>query len=193
MLSGLSDILNQIVNLFQWWIVIAPWEGAIRVRRGNKIKVLGPGIHMRVPALDRFFVQTMRKRYMNTPTQTVTTLDRQAVTVSGGTAYKISDIGALYNSLSAAEDVIQIETMALVTEYIATRYISDITPDKIQNYVGANLRLERYGLTDVEFCVTDFVVVKTYRIINSNPKDWSSSAALTVDTERRMQGIRVPY
>lgn len=172
MLTGFNEFISQILGLFQWWIVIAPWEAVIRVRRGNRTAVLAPGIHFRIPVLDRFFIQQSKKRYMNTPTQTVTTKDRQAVTVSGGTAYSVVDISVLYNSLSDADDVIQVETLALVAEYIAAHDLADVSPERIQAYVTEHLKLERYGLGDVSFLITDFVCVRTYRIINTNPKDW---------------------
>jgi regulator of protease activity HflC (stomatin/prohibitin superfamily) len=183
MFSGINDLLSQIVNLFQWWVVIAPWERAIRVRRGKKITVLGPGLHLRIPSLDRFFVQATRKRYMNTPTQAVTTLDGKAITISGGTSYTIEDIGALYNILTDAQDVIQVETMARVAEFIATHNMVDVTPESVQQYVNANLNFEHYGLGGIKFLITDFVAVRTYRIIQSNPKDWGDNQALNTNSE----------
>jgi hypothetical protein len=186
MLSGFSDLISQFVSLLQWWVVIAPWEAAIRVRRGKYITVLQPGMHFRIPALDRFFVQGTRKRYMNTPTQTVTTNDGHAVTVSGGTAYSIADIGQLYNTLRDAEDVIQIETLALVAQYVATHSLEESEPSAIQGYVNDHLKLERYGLNETSFLITDFVCVRTYRIINSNPKDWGNGQSLSTQTEQNI-------
>lgn len=192
MFSGFNDLISQILGLLQWWIVIAPWEAAIRVRRGKHISVLQPGMHFRIPALDRFFVQGTRKRYMNTPTQTVTTKDGQALTVSGGTAYSIVDIGILYNTLRDAEDVIQIETLALVAQYVASHTLEESRPEIIQNYVNANLHLDKYGLGETSFLITDFVSVKTYRIINSNPKDYGNQGALNTQAEKTI-GNRGPY
>lgn len=183
MLSGFNDLISQIISFFQWWIVIAPWEQAIRVRRGKHINQLGPGIHLRIPSLDRFFVQSTRKRYMNTPTQAVTTMDGKAITISGGTSYTIEQIGILYNTLSDAEDVIQVETMASVAEFIATHNMSEVTPESVQQYVNEHLDLHQYGLNGVRFLVTDFVAVKTYRIIQSNPKDWGNQQVLNTNIE----------
>lgn len=189
MFNTLNQIISQALSLFQWWIVIAPWEMAIRVRRGKRITVLGPGMHFRIPVLDRFFVQSTRKRFLNTPTQTVTTLDHQAVTVSGGTAYVIDDIAKLYSTLCDAQDVVQTETLGLVAEYIATRTYGVITPHTVAEYVNQNLNLDRYGLGDVKFVITDYVCVKTYRLITSNPKDWNSSQALNTDNEKRIGSV----
>lgn len=171
MLTGFNELISQVLGMFQWWIVIAPWEMAIRVRRGHKTTVLGPGMHFRIPALDRFFVQRVRKRYMNTPTQTVTSKDRQAITISGGTAYEITDIGKLYNTLSDPEDVIQIETLTLVAGYISAYRLEDLTINDIQTYVTKELDLEIYGLGNTSFLVTDFFCVKTYRLIQGGPKE----------------------
>lgn len=184
MITGFNEIVSQLLNLFQWWVVIAPWEMAIRVRHGSKTSVLGPGIHFRIPALDRFFVQRINMRYMNTPTQTVTTLDGKAITISGATGYSIKDIGVLYNTLSDAQDVVEMETLALVAQYVAANRIEDVIPDKIAVYVNQHLNLDRYGLGDVCFKITDFAVVKTYRIINANPKDYSHGSTLNTQAER---------
>lgn len=185
-MSGFNQFVSQLLTWFQWWVVIAPWEMAIRVRHGNKIYVLSPGVHLRIPGLDRFFIQRIRKRYMTTPTQTVTTLDKQAITVSGGTAYNIADIGKLYNTLSDAEDVIQIETLACIAQYISSRNLIDITLSGLQDYVTQCLKLDQYGLGDISFCITDFVCVKTYRLIQASPKDWSSGQSLNTQLEKIM-------
>lgn len=187
MLTGLNQTISQILSLFQWWIVIAPWEMAIRVRRGNRIAVLNPGIHFRIPVFDRFFVQRTKKRYINTPTQAVTTSDGKAITVSGGTAYTIIDIALLYNTLSDPQDVVEIETLSLIAKHIAEHKSDEISPVTIQNYVNQNLNLKQYGLGDTSFLVTDFVCVKTYRLINSNPKDYTySNQALSTAIETKL-------
>ena len=120
---------------------------------------------------------------MNTPTQAVTTVDGKAITISGGTSYTIEDIALLYTMLSDAQDVIQVETMGCVAEFIATHNMVDVTPATVQEYVNANLNLNRYGLGTTQFLVTDFVAVKTYRIIQSSPKDWGQEQSLNTNTE----------
>lgn len=180
----ISELFQNIASVFRWWIVIAPWEQAIRVRHGSKVNLLGPGIHLRIPGLDRFFVQSVRLRYMSTPTQAVMTLDGEAITVSGGTSYSIGDIGVLYNTMQSAEDVIPTETMALVAEYITTHNLKDCKLASIQEFVTGKLSLEKYGLKDISFFVTDLVAVKTFRIINTGPKDWLHAGGLDTNAEK---------
>lgn len=171
----LENIFAGLGNMLKWWVVIAPWEQAIRVRGGKKITTLGPGIRLRIPGLDRFFVQSTRKRYMHTPPQNVTTKDGKALTISGGTSYIVRDIGILYNTLSEAEDVIVTETQALIAAYVTQNSLEECSIGGLQEYVSGRLHLGRYGLGDVNFYVTDFVAVKTFRVITGGPRDSSIS------------------
>lgn len=183
-MQNISAIFDAVFSMFKWWFVIAPWEQAIRVRGGKEPVVLGPGIYFRIPGLDRFFVQSVRRRFMNTPTQAITTRDGKALTVSGGTSYSIQDIGKLYNSLHAADDVIQTETMAIVAKFITANDLIDCTPLKIQESVVSSLNLSRYGLSEVEYFVTDLVCVRTFRIINNGPKDYGGDMLDTINSNK---------
>lgn len=177
-LPTLENIFSGLGNMLRWWIVIAPWEQAIRVRGGKSIKTLGPGIRFRIPGLDRFFIQSTRKRYMHTPPQNVTTKDGRSITISGGTAYIIKDIGMLYDTLNAAEDVIATETQSKIAEYVTERTLEECSIGGLQSYVNEHLNLTKYGLGDVGFFVTDFVAVRTYRIITGGPRDYAYGDSL---------------
>lgn len=145
--------------MLKWWVVIAPWEQGIRVRGGKKITTLGPGIKFRIPGLDRFFIQSTRKRYMHTPTQNVTTKDGKAVTISGGTSHIIKDIGVLYNTLNAPEDVISTETQSQIAAYVTQRTLEECSISGLQVHVNSTPHFEKYGLGGINFYVTDFVAV----------------------------------
>lgn len=186
-MPNISNIFSTIFSLFQWWIVIAPWELGIRVRSGKKGSLLHAGIHFRIPGIDRFFVQGTRKRYANTPTQTITTSDGKTVTTSGGMSYSISDIELLYDTLGDAQDVIEIETMALVQKFISTHKFDEIITEDMERYINSNVGFEKYGLKDCEFKITDFVCVKTYRLINTNPKDYTTSYINTIQEKQITQ------
>lgn len=172
--ENINAFLSRIFDIFKWWIVIAPWEQAIRVRGGRSIKKLDSGIYFRIPGLDRFFVQSIRRRYLTTPTQAVTTLDGKAITISGGIAYSIKDIGVLYDTLQDPVSVIQTETRAIISNYIAANDFGKCNPKDLQEHVNSSIDFRMYGLDSVEFYITDFVAVRTYRIINSGPLDWNS-------------------
>lgn len=185
-MNALTDLLYRFGGLFRWWVVVAPWEEAVRVRLGKHMAVLGPGVHLRIPAADRVFRQSVRRRFSSVPTQAVTTRDRHAVTISGALCYRIADIAKLYDSVHDAEDTIQTEAAALVARYVRDLDLADLQPAALEAAVTASLDLGRYGLADGEFALTDFVAVRTYRLIQSYPKDYRNggdSGALATDRE----------
>lgn len=143
--------------------------------------VLEPGLHLRIPALDRIYRQSIRRRFSTVPTQSVTTADGKALTISGALGYSIADIATLYNSIHNAEDVLQTEAAAAVARYVRDRDIENCLPKEIESAVTKDLDLGRYGLSDVEFSITDFVTVRTYRLIQGQPKDWSYGTPLDTD------------
>ena len=49
-INGISSLFSYISNLLTWWIVLAPWEQAVRVRLGKHITVISAGIHAYVRA-----------------------------------------------------------------------------------------------------------------------------------------------
>lgn len=167
-----AQILTNFANIFRWWVTIAPWEEAIRVRLGKHERTLKPGVYLRIPWVDCVFRQSIRRRFSLCPTQTVSTKDGKAVTVRGGIRYAITDIHLLYNSVHQAQETIETEAQALVAGFVRGHELSDLSPAELESHVSSTIDLSRYGLGDVEFAVTDFVAVKTYRLISGAPRDF---------------------
>lgn len=182
-MSSIRELFRELGGLFRWWVVVAPWEQAVRVRMGKHVCVLDAGVHLRVPFVDRVFRQSVRRRFSSIPTQTVTTRDGRTVTVSGTMGYAIADIGKLYNTLHHAEDTITSEGQGLISRFIARSDFADCLPAAIEVHVTEHLDLKRYGLAGMEFFVTDFAAVRTYRLIQGEPKDWSHGDSLTTNLE----------
>lgn len=181
-MSAMQELFRSLGNAFRWWVVVAPWEQAVRVRMGKHVMVLEAGVYLRIPAIDRVYRQSTRRRFSTIPTQTITTLDGKAVTASGALGYSIRDVGRLYDTLHQAEDTIQTEAAALVARYVASHDLRACSPHAIETFVQENIDLGRYGLGDVEFAITDFVSVKTYRLLMGEPKSWSNDHASTLNT-----------
>lgn len=177
-MEAVRELFRQVGNLFRWWYLVAPWEQSVRVRLGTRVAVLGAGVHVRIPFMDRVFRQSTRRRFLNVCAQTISTSDGKAITVSGALGYEIKDIGKLYNTLHDAQDTLEAECMGAIARFVSSKTISEITPSPIEIHVMETLALERYGLGGIDFFITDFAVVRTYRLIQGQPKEWSHGQAL---------------
>lgn len=161
----LARLFNNVKGWLTWWVIVAPWERALRVRLGKRVVVLDAGIHFRIPGVDRIHIQGIRMRAADLPLQTVTTKDGKAITMAGVLQYAIYDLLKLYNTLQHAEDTIVNLATAIIAQYVATHGLDDCTPAAIQQYVDENIDLSQYGIDQVKCSVVDYAVVKTYRII----------------------------
>lgn len=164
-MEWLQTIFNHFTSLFVWWFVLQPWEQGLRVRCGKRIKKFGGGIHFKIPYLDYIFSQNCRLRISGISPQTVTTLDHKTITLAGALQYRVEDVTPLYMHLHMADETISNMVQAMLTEFIAWRTFDQCSPDKLMDFVSENLDLSMYGLTEVRFILSDFAVVKTYRMI----------------------------
>lgn len=163
------EILNSIAafiqKLFQWWFLVMPWEQAIQVRRGNIVKLREAGIYFRIPFIDNIYVQTTRMRMIDTPMQTVSTLDGHTLTIKATIGYTICDIEKLYNSLYHPEMTLCSMAMGCVGEYIRDKKVEEVSPALIERHTNDTLTQTKFGLRDVQLKITTFAVVKTFRLI----------------------------
>lgn len=163
------EIINQLITfiskLLDWWVVVMPWEQAIFVRGGKKVKVLRAGWYFKIPFVDYVYPQTIRLRMMDVPMQTLSTLDGTTVSIKMAIGYSIGDIFKLYNSLSHPETTLQTSAMGAAAEYITQRAIIAMKPKELEEYVESHLRSKDWGLKDLSVKMTSQVSVKTYRLL----------------------------
>lgn len=167
-MNWVQQITSAIGHIFKWWFVVQPWELSIRVRYGKKIEKFGPGIHIKWPFFDLVYIQNVRTRNSCLQPQTITTIDGKTITLCGTLRYKIEDVLKLHMTLHQPEDTIRQEVEAIITQYIIVNKLIDCTAYNISQYVADNVDLTRYGLADIEFFITDFAFVRTYRLIGGD-------------------------
>ena len=165
-----AQVSSAIKGLFQWWVLLAPWEQALRVRCGKKVAELGGGLHLRIPLLDRFFVQSVRLRITDCPIQTVTTKDGSTITLKAQLGYRIENLKLLYDTLHDAEGTIMNIAQMEIADHVCENTVVDLGITEIVSAAQDGLaeRLAAYGLGDVSVSITDFAIVKTYRLITQD-------------------------
>lgn len=160
-------------GMFQWWIVIAPWEQGIRIRLGKNTKLLEPGIHLKLPVIDVAYSQPIRIRAQHIRPQTLTTKDGKAVSLSAAIQYKIDDLLLLYHSVHSPQDVIEARTQGAIAEYVSQHAMDEIKPSEIERDINRILSIADIGLEFKDTKITCFAVVRTYRLIGGELGSWS--------------------
>jgi regulator of protease activity HflC (stomatin/prohibitin superfamily) len=153
----------------RFWVVIQPWERAVRVRAGKHTATLCPGFHLRIPYLDEVTSYNNRLRVAAVPSQTLSTLDGKAVTVAGLIGFKIVDPLAVLLNLQSPESSCAAYAQTAIAKYIVGRHSKDIRIEDMQEAVMASIVGFGGGGLAYEFAsIVDFAVVRTYRLLQES-------------------------
>jgi len=180
-MNQVQQFLDYILQSVKIFVIVQPWETGIRVRNGTKIKKLNKGIYFKFPYFDSVFIQESRLRIVSLPVQTLTTTDLKTITLNGAIGYAINDVEKLYSSLYHPEITIQNLAMSELTDFIYKNNIQEINPKLIQKSILENLKKLDYGITFEYFKITNFAVVKTFRLIQD--QSWISEG-LNMDKKK---------
>lgn len=165
MANQFQQLFEYIFNVIKIWIIVQPWQTGVRVRCGKTIKKLEKGIYFRIPYFDSVFIQEKRLRITTMPIQTITSSDKKTITVSGAVGYIINDIEKLYQTLYHPETTINNIVLSEVAGFIHSKRSDEIIPSLIEKHVLKKLEESDYGLVFKYFRLTNFAVVRTYRLI----------------------------
>lgn len=185
MTTWLTTIFHAMSQPLKWWVVVAPWEQGIRIRLGKKITVLNPGIHFRIPFLDRVYVQSIRLRISTSGSRTISTLDNKVITINLTVKFAIKDVKLLYNTVANPETTLINHISSLAAEYISQINSVDLSHKSLSEYVTSKLDVSGWGLSDVSVSVIDFAFARTYRLMGN---EYERGHAL--DLEKKNHGMR---
>lgn len=169
-MSVLGEIFSWLNKVLTWWIVVMPWEQAIRIRFGDDVKLLKAGFYFKIPFADIIYCQTTRLRMIQIPLQTVSTKDRQIISITLAGGYHVIDMLQMFNTCQHPEMVVSNIIMSSVSEKVSSLRLEELSPSIIETYVQENINKvgEEYGLGKFEASVIGYAVVRTYRLIMDN-------------------------
>lgn len=165
-----EQIRQLLSQLFQWWVTVTPWQQCVRVRCGKHATLLTAGMHWKLPVLDTIYLQPVRLRAQYIEPQTVTTADGRSISLSVAVHYRIADLLKLYNTIHNQSDTISQTTQGEVAGYVSGFELGSLNKASLELYLTETLhqRIDPFGLEVVEVQVTNFAVVKTYRLISGS-------------------------
>jgi regulator of protease activity HflC (stomatin/prohibitin superfamily) len=163
--SWLSTVLQAMSRPLKWWVVVASWEQGVRVRFGRNPKRLDPGIHFRIPFVDRIYVQSTRTRIVMSGNQSVSTEDGKIYTVGLVVRFRIQNIVELYESLAQPEQILMCDALGRASQYISTTHSEEISPAALQDAVNEGMLEYGCGLEEVQARIIGFCQSRCYRMI----------------------------
>lgn len=164
----IGQLFDFIQRLVVWWIVVAPWENALRIRGGKRVKVLTAGIHLRIPFYDTTYLQAMRLRVVALAPQTVSTKDGHTVTVMVNIGYSISDLKLMYETISQPEMTICNYVTGAIAEAISGTMKDQLSTTLVEEYVAKAVDGSAFGIKFDNVKITGLAIVRTIRLIQDS-------------------------
>lgn len=180
-MNQVKDFIEYILNAIKIWIILMPWEQGLRVRNGKHVTKMTGGIYFRIPYLDSVFIQQVRLRVVSLPIQTLTSKDLKTITLNSAIGYSITDVEKLYKTLFHPELTLANMAMSEIAEFVYKNNVDQLDPSVIENAVLTKLKAEDYGVNVEYFRLTNFAVVRTYRLIQD--QSWVSEG-MTLDVKK---------
>lgn len=180
-MNQVKEFLEYLFNAIKIWIIVQPWEQGIRVRRGKFIKLLNAGMYFRIPYLDSVYIQSSRLRVVSMPIQTLTSKNLSTITLNSALGYSIVNMEVLYKKLYHPEVTLSNMAMSEIADFVYKHNIEDLTPEAIEKAVIDKLNAVSYGISVEYFRLTNFAVVKTFRLIQDG--SWVDQS-MTLDNKK---------
>lgn len=89
--AWLGQLMETIFKFFPRLTIVEATQGGIKMRKGNEITELGPGLVWHWPLITVIKIVTVVRDTMDLPGQTFTTKDGKTVLTSGMVQYQIKD------------------------------------------------------------------------------------------------------
>lgn len=190
-MTVVQQFLDFLRTMLSWWVIVEPWEQAVRVRFGRNVRVFEAGLLWKIPFFDVIYKQNVRRRVSGLPAQTLTTGDGKSITVVGSIGYRVVDVLKLHTTLHDAETSILQEVLGAIARFVVKSDVSECSPAAIAEHVAGSLNLEKYGLGDVDFFLSGFVSnVPTYRLLQDSLAPYNMNGSLTTQIAQNAGVLR---
>lgn len=171
MFDKLVDLFIQFIKIFQFTLIIAPWQRAIRLRLGKFHSILEPGLHFYFPFwIDRVVGESVVMETMQIKPQSLTTKDGKTVVVTAVVTFRIEDIRTFLLDVEGRNNAVEDSTYGSISSYVMKKTWEELVAlDDLGNELTKTVRRQakRYGVDIISVQIMDFIQCRPLRLITS--------------------------
>ncbi len=146
-------VFEEITNFFTDLnpiISIEEPERGVMLRFGKYVKNLEPGMYWQWPIIEEVYKANIRPQTINLPSQSISTLDRIDVVVSGEIVYTIGDIKKALLDVQDYDESLQNFSMGRICRYINNQNYDCCLPlERLERKVQRSIKREEMGLGNI--------------------------------------------
>ena len=148
--------------------VIDMWEEGVVLRGGKFLKVVKPGMYLKIPFLDAVWKHTVITQSIDIPPQSVTTADNKNVVVKGIIRFTISDVKLFLTTITEPKDVLTDTTGGMIREIIEDTNWTDIVDIDKKLTAEVSKFVKKWGIKVQKVTLTDLQIANSIRIIQDS-------------------------
>lgn len=168
-LDRLVDFLIQFLDLFKFWVILAPYERGVLLRLGKFVRVIEPGLTWIWPFnVERVQYESVVPCTHTLGDQSCTTRDGKQVGLQAVITYKIRDIDVALLEVAHHEDALRDSCSGTIGQVLSTFTWEEIMAgDVAQEKITKACRQKgfKYGLEVMSVQFASMGLVKTLRLL----------------------------
>lgn len=143
--------------------------GKARKDESGEFKVLGPGLHWRIPFVDQISTHMVKPTTMDLSEQTITTKDGQSVVVRGVLKYEVHDVATLLLEVDSPAAAVADMSMGIIRDAFVERDWKECNDPALPGQIAIKIRREakKWGVNVLQLTLTDLALMRSIRLLNS--------------------------
>lgn len=172
MLDRVIDFFISTLKIFQFWVLVYPYERGVLLRLGTFERVLEPGFHWCLPLkLDRVIIIDVVLRTLRLGAQSLVTGDGKPVIVNAVVTCQISDPRKALLDIHSVEHVVDDSCSGLISAFVAGNTLEYIVSccalQDADLLADCQAQADDYGINIMRVQFTDVSPSRTIRLLNS--------------------------
>lgn len=168
MFERLIDLVLSFGELFRLWTVLQPYERAVVVTLGKRVREIGPGFNVLWPlGIDEVHKANVVPTTENLSLQTLTTKDGATIIIGITVRWKVTDVHKMLLEVEDYESVLLDTCYGYLGTVVAESTWEELnSPDFNERAATAmRYRAGRAGIAVLNVQVTDLAKCRTYRMV----------------------------
>lgn len=175
MFDKLLDFLVSIWDRLLPFAIVKEYQQAGWFRFGRLQKILGKGIHPKIPFVDEIDCYHILTTAMTLEAQSLTTKDDVPIVVKGIIKYRISDLSKQFTDVYDPVDAIADVSMGIIRSIVSKKTWQECKDDNTENEITKKVRVEarKWGLEVESVTLSDLSKMRSFRLLmhNNKPKE----------------------
>jgi regulator of protease activity HflC (stomatin/prohibitin superfamily) len=170
-MQWLERLFDKILALFPMAVMVEPTERAARITWGKRYKIIGPGLYLIWPLIQRTIRMDVVTQVVDLPPQTAKTQDGHDIVVSGSIRYHIADVEKALFAVVDVDKALSTLALGVILEYVQTKTLldcGDIEGVKRELRKGVAEAASGWGLKIENVMLTDLGCVHNLRLFGDN-------------------------